>query len=482
MPRDRAPLTEYGYSLGRSVRPRGVDLWSRLDRSTRVIGPMGSGKTMRLLAPALRSAPGAALATTTKADLYLLTVVPRRRLGPVVAMDPLRIVPGADPLRWSPIYGAQKSRTAENRGRAFAAGGGTTRAAAESEGAAFYRHRAGTLLMCLFHAAALDGASLRDVLRWAAHPGDPAPHTILATNPGAVPGWDDKLHGLLTGDSRMLTNTLGTVELALAPFDHPDVLEMVDVPHEQCTDLRRLILDRGTVYALGKDTPYGSLSPLMTAICEDVFDTAEDLAYEAPTERLDPPFLAALDEAPNIAPIPTLRQRIADGRGRGIGVIYAAQSWAGVEARWGQSEADELAASTSNVVVYGGCKDPRFLADMEKLCGLTEVTKRSHSRSHAPGGALLGPGTSSTSTHKAWEPVLRAHEIGTLDVDRGHALILAGNLPPVIARQPALFQQRKLWREVITGEVETVRAENTTARTRGSAAPGSGGVAVTKEV
>ncbi|WP_019874035.1 type IV secretory system conjugative DNA transfer family protein [Sporichthya polymorpha] len=451
--------TEYGYRLGRSVRPRGVELWSRLDRSTRVIGPMGSGKTMRLIAPALREAPGAALATSTKADLYELTVVPRRARGPVVAMDPLRIVPGAEPLRWSPIHGAERSRVAEHRGRAFTAGVRTGMTVA-SEGAIFYRHRAGSLIMCLLHAAALDGASIRQVLAWSRRPHDPAPRRILDTHPGAEPGWADKLAGIVTGDDRTIGNTMATVEQALAAFDHEELTAAIDLPTEKCTDVRALIRANGTVYALGKDTAYGSVAPLVTAIVEDVLDAAEEIGYERPGGRLDPPFLAALDEAPSIAPIPTLRQRVADGRGRGICVIYAAQGWAGVVARWGAAEAAELAAITSNLVVYGGCKDPDFLHEMERLCGQRRITVANRSRTHGRYGSA------SVSTQETWEPVLRAHEIGTLDVARGNALVLAENLPPVIARQTALFERRRLWRSVVEPELKEVRAEAARVRSR----------------
>ncbi|HEX3829084.1 MAG TPA: TraM recognition domain-containing protein [Sporichthyaceae bacterium] len=450
--------TQLGYSLGRSVKPAGVALWARLDRSTRVIGPMGSGKTMRLLAPALRDAPGAALATSTKADLYELTFVPRDKLGPVVVMDPLGIAPGAPPMRWSPIHGAIDSRVAETRGRAFAAGTRSVNAVL-SDGALFYKQRAGAMIMCLLHAAALDGASIRNVLAWSRRPTDPAPRRILDRSPDAAPGWGDKLAGLVTGDERTVGNTLATLEQALAPFDHEHVAAAIDLPPEKCTGLRALIEAKGTVYALGKDTPYGSVAPLVTAIVEDVLDTAEAIGYGKPSGRLDPPFLAALDEAPNIAPIPSLRQRVADGRGRGISVIYAAQGWASVVARWGPQEAAELASITSNLVVYGGCKDPDFLADMEKLCGQVKVRRKTDSHSSGQYGSR------STSIHESWEPVLRAHEIGTLDVDRGHALVLAENLPPIIACQPALFQQRKLWRDVIEPELAAVRAKTASART-----------------
>lgn len=378
-------------------------------------------------------------------------------------MDPMQIVPGAPPLLWSPINGAQDSRVAEKRARAFASGARSAKGSS-SDGAVFFRQRAGTLLMCLLHAAALDGASLQDFLKWARRPSDPAARRILDHHPAAAPGWADKLDELLTGDDRTVGNTLASVAAALAPFDHSDVVDLVDAPAERCTDLRQILEARGTVYALGKDDVYGSIAPLVTAIVEDVFDTAEAIADSSPTKRCDPAFLACLDEAPNLSPIPTLRQRVADGRGRGICCMYAAQGWSSVVARWGEDDAAELASFTSNVVVFGGCKDPEFLEDMSKLCGEMKVTKKTQSHSRGVNG------TASTSTHEAWEPVLRPHEIGRLDVARGHTLVLAENLPPVISRMTALFERKKLWRDVIEPEIALVREETERARAQHRAA------------
>lgn len=456
MTEPKLPPTELGYRLGRSVRPRGVKLWSRLDRSTRVIGPMGSAKTARLLAPALRETPGSALATSFDTDLYELTVMPRRLRGPVVAMDPLGIIPGAAPLRWSPIHGAVDPQVAQTRARAFIAAGAPS---GNGDGAVFHRRRAGSLLMCLLHAAALDGARLRDVLAWAANPQDPAALHILASHPEAAPGWADKLLGLTGGDDRMLANTLACLELGLSPFDHAAVRAACDVPAERCTDLTAMITASGTVYAVGKDSIYASIAPLITAMAEDVLDAADALGRSAPIGRLDPPFLAVLDEAPKLTPIPSLRQRLADGRKTGMAVIYGTQSWASVIDRWGLAEASELASATATTVVYGGCKDPVFLLDLERVCGQTRVTTRIHHRPRdSDGKARRG----STTVAQTWEPVLRAHQIAALDPGRGHALILAENLPPVIAAQPSLQQQPKLWRR-ITVEVEAVRAENKVA-------------------
>ena len=58
--------TDVGWRIGRSQSPRGVELWSRYDRTTGVFGEQGSGKTLDVLAPALLAHRGAGMATLTK--------------------------------------------------------------------------------------------------------------------------------------------------------------------------------------------------------------------------------------------------------------------------------------------------------------------------------------------------------------------------------------------------------------------------------
>src|ERR1035437_2925652 len=50
-----------GWRIGQAREPPGGQLWVPWDRTTGVIGPQGSGKTLDLLTPALLAAPGAAL-------------------------------------------------------------------------------------------------------------------------------------------------------------------------------------------------------------------------------------------------------------------------------------------------------------------------------------------------------------------------------------------------------------------------------------
>lgn len=186
---------------------------------------------------------------------------------------------------------------------------------------------------------------------------------------------------------------------------------------------------------------------------------SDEPALASPAGRLDPAVLAALDEAPNIAPIPSLRQRVADGRGRGITVVYGLQAWASARARFGEDTAKELAAFTNNVIVLPGDKDPDFLKDMSDLCGQVERERTTKTTS---GGDRGGH---STATHMALEPVLRGDEIRGLPA--GHALVLADNLPPIVTRLDGMWTWDS-WSE-LESHVRDLRAADEAERTRRAA-------------
>ncbi|MFJ8385583.1 type IV secretory system conjugative DNA transfer family protein [Streptomyces sp. NPDC094438] len=454
---------DFGYSLGVSQRPKGVPLYSRADKACRVIGPMGSGKTLRFFAPLIRNWRGPVLATSTKPDLVELTLDARQHGDrPVLVFDPQNIAPSLPRFRWLPITGAEDTETAMMRAKALVAGSRTPGSASQSsEGSAFYKGQAAKVLAALLHAAALDGASLDQLLRWARKFGDPAPLGILTTHPGAGPGWADMLRTSTTGDSRTVGNTAVTLEAALEPLMHESVVEALQGKKGQApTDFREFLDAGGTIYLLGKDSAANSIAPLTTAVTEDLLDIAEAHAIASPAGRLDPPLLGALDEAPNIAPIPSLRQRVADGRGRGITIVYGLQGWASATARFGEDTAKELASFTNHVVVFGAAKDPVFLKEMSELCGQVERVRTTRTTT---GGDRGGE---STATHTALEAVLRSDEIkGLAD---GHALVLADNLPPVISLLDGMWTWDS-W-DTIQGHMRALRQANEDERLRQQAA------------
>jgi type IV secretion system protein VirD4 len=270
---------EVGWHLGRAHEPRGGQLWVPWDRTAGVIGPQGSGKTLDLLIPALLGASGAALVTLTKVDDLLLSFPVRSRDGrPSLVLDPFGLAGGLPELVWDPIAGCVDPMLAERRAKAFTAG--TIKAAMGGgygdDAARFYAAEAAKVIQAFFHAAALTGRSLDDVLRWVANPtiaGEPG--EILLQHPHAAPYWLGLLHGALQGDDRTAGNTITTIQQAMSLFFQEQIRRRcVPSPGRPATDVAEVIRRGGTIYLLGREDPYASASPLMTAVAEQVLDIA----------------------------------------------------------------------------------------------------------------------------------------------------------------------------------------------------------------
>ena len=419
---------EIGWRLGRSAIRGGVELWVPYDRTAGVYGPQGSGKTLDLLTPALLNCPGGALVTLTKAEDLLLTLDGRSSGGrPVAVLDPFDLLPGIPELIWDPVAGCENSMVAERRAKAFTAGtvrGAVTKGSGD-EAARFYAAEGAKVLQAYFHAAALIGATLEHVLEWVADPLNAVqPEEILRTHSGAAPFWDGLLRGALYGDDRTAGNTITTVQQALALFFQESIRRRCTPgPGRPATDLRALIAGCGTIYLLGRDDPYASASPLMTAIAEHILDTALQIAGDSPYGRLCPSFLACLDELPSTTPLPTLRTRMANERALGISFVYAAQTWRQLVVCYGEDEARALFGLTNHLVIFGGGKDGRFYREISELVGTTRVPRRNFT---------LGRGMGGSNLYGEDVPILRPEEIRQLP--ERYALVIAENARPFIAK------------------------------------------------
>jgi type IV secretory pathway TraG/TraD family ATPase VirD4 len=417
-----------GWRLGRSDTPRGVALWVRYDRTTGVYGEQGSGKTLDVLAPALLRHDGPGLATLTKIDDLLLTAGRRAAGGrPISVLDPFGAAPGLPQLVWDPLAGCVDPKIAEKRAKAFAAGTvtGAVTGGRQDSAARFYAAETTKVLKAFFHAAALTGRTLDHVLDWVANPvAADTPAEILQQHPHAARFWDGLLAGALHGSPDTVGNTVTTVQQAMELFFQPDIrTRCLPGPGRAATDLAELIGRRGTVYLLGREDPYASAAPLMTAVAEHVLDTALGLAAAARHGRLTPCFLACLDELPSTAPLPTLRVRMANERALGLSFIYAAQTWKQMVVCYGDDEARSLFGLTNNLIIFGGGKDIHFYREISDLIDDVRISR--HTVTDGPGG--IGTTRSSEDVR-----VLRPGDIRRLRDRR--ALVVAGNAPPIIAQ------------------------------------------------
>ena len=315
--------TEFGYRLGRAVTAGHRQLWASWESSMLVIGPPGCGKTFRLLVPALLDHPGPAIVTSTKVDIYEATAKARQARGrPVWVLDPEDMAPAGGQVRWSVVRGCEDTRTAERRAAALVAGapGGQT---VDTGNSAFFKTSALSVLKAFLHAAALGDKTIVDVTRWCR--GDHAEaQAILAGQADVMVDPARMLTQHTIGAPETTSGVMRYVENTLACFAHRPVIDLCTPSPDDDFDMHRFVSEGGTVYLLGRGEKVSSASALTTAFCEELLYVAGDvIAPTRPGRRLTPPLLACLDEAPSVAPIPTLPLQLADARGRGIVVILS---------------------------------------------------------------------------------------------------------------------------------------------------------------
>ena len=236
------------------------------------------------------------------------------------------------------------------------------------------------------------------------------------------------------------------------------------VPSEQrpATNIADIIREGvRSVYLLGREDPYASASPLMTAVAEHVLDTAIQQANSSQFGRLCPPMLACLDELPSTAPLPTLRTRMANERALGLSFIYAAQTFRQLAAIFGEQEARALVGLTNVLVWFGGSKDVSFNQEVSDLVGRVRVPRSSWQ---------MGGGRGRT-IHSEEIPILRPEELRQLPDKQ--ALVVAENARPIIARlrrciegrngERLLAQQRALREQLAANREGVVDVETRTA-------------------
>jgi len=469
---------DVGWRLGRSAIPRGIELWCPYDRTTGVFGEQGSGKTLDVLAPALLAHPGAAMATLTKLDDLLLTAGRRQRplghvgvdLGgvvgggagggggvprPIAVLDPFGAAPGLPEFVWDPVAGCVDPKVAEKRAKAFAAGTvtGAVSGGRQDGAARFYAAETAKVLQGFLHAAALTGRSLEHILEWVANPvAAEQPAEILQQHPHSARFWDGLLSGALHGSADTVGNTVTTVQQAMGLFFQPEIRRRcVPSVGRSATDIADLIGRNGTIYLLGREDPYASAAPLMTAIAEHVLDTALAVANTSPHGRMTPSFLACLDELPSTTPLPTLRVRMANERALGLSFIYASQTWKQMVVSYGEDEARSLFGLTNNLVIFGGGKDIHFYKEISDLIDDVRISRQTVSD---------GPGGIGTSRAGEDVRVLRPGDIRR--IAEKHALVIAGNAPPIIAKLRRCFDGKD--GQLLADELATARGRVSHAR------------------
>jgi type IV secretory pathway TraG/TraD family ATPase VirD4 len=406
---------DLGFFLGTSRR---ADCYASVEDSMVILGPPRSGKGYNLVIPFILDAPGAVVTTSTRPDNLAATMTARARRGPVAVFDPQGLARGVTgALRWSPIRGCESPQTAMLRANALCAGAGS----GITDGG-FWIQQTNTVVRCLLQAAALDGRTAVDLYRWSlSAPAASQAVSVLAESPGAAPLWSQALDAVITADQRQRDSVWSIVSTVFGPLADPRVVTQLTPASGEEFHPAQFLRDCGTLYLLGTASGASATANFVSALIEDVVETARRLAGASVGARMDPPLALILDEAANY-PLPSLGALMSEGGGTGIATVAVLQSLAQARARWGHDSAQAIWDSAIAKVILGGSSNASDLRDIAQLIGERDVQEVSIS--HQSGG---GRNISESTRQRG---ILDPSMIRSIKV--GHGLLMLRAAAPIM--------------------------------------------------
>ena len=394
-------------------RLRGTEVAAAAADSVAVVGVTGMGKTVTLAVPAaLRWTQGPRLVTSVKVDDQIRdTQTHARSLGQVQIFDPSGSYPG-ERARWSPL---SECGHPDHARRTVAGLVDAVSYARSDRQDPFWRQAAVELLAPLFHAAALDNKTMRDLLRWVSRRTTDEALAVLQAH--GVVELADGLRGVLrTEDPRTLGNVWATVQGMLSPYREQSVLQATEATD---IDLDRFLAGTNTLYLVAPLLEQARFRPIFEALIRALLGRAERLAMASPTGSLPLPLLLLLDEAANFAALSDLDHVVSTCRSLGITVVTIWQDVAQVRARYGD-RADTILSNHKARLLFGASGDPATLQWASGLIGQEERGRWSTS---------IGASGERSRTHSVEQrqlvPTERLRQLGW-----GHAVLIYANLPP----------------------------------------------------
>jgi type IV secretion system protein VirD4 len=419
------PVTEYAAlvaTTGYSIAGGGgtAEIWSSCEDVTLRSGGPRRGKSGSLAAHVV-DAPGAVLCTSTRTDLLNVTREVRAQRGKILIFNPTGLGKVPSTVRWSPLSGCDDFPTAQRRAEAM-----IKSQSGESE---IWAEQARRILAVLFHAAARKGARMQKVADWLADASDLAGAEIIAAlqgTPNALALVSEVSQFMGTND-KTKTSITTTAAPALRWLANTRAAEVGDAPDGDAFNVRDFIEQAtGTLYLIGSPET-APVTPLISALTAEVAHQLRMVAGDQPSERLDPPFTAVLDEMTLAIPELNVAQWTADMGGRGVTMHLSIQSLAQMRGIWGADRASEILNNVSLLLVFGGTKSAE---DLEALTKITGQRLETLDEDDARYTALLDPATISA-------------------LPKFQVLVFSPGLRPMLGWAPQIWQRRTrrtIWR------------------------------------
>lgn len=355
--------------------------WGRSEDSVGIVGPPRYGKTSGLITPMLYWWSGPAIVASTRGDVLHATGDWRSRGdSQVYVYDPFGSEPGLASMRWTPLAGCTDPALVYRRVSEMTAMAGAGLAEAKH-----WQSGAARILRGAFHAAALEGLPLSEVMRWLALQDVSQPAAILEASSSPARSWGASLSGLDRLGDRERGSFFSVALETLEVIEEPTVRASTEAND---LDIDAFLSSRSTLYVVSPSHYQAALAPMIVGLITAITQRAAELAQASAGGRLDPPLLVALDEVSNIAPLDGLAGLVSEGAGRGIITMWADQTLDRLRERYGAHQAAAIFGASSAKLVYGGMandSDLRMLSAWEGEHRETQTTR------YAGGGEAVDP-------------------------------------------------------------------------------------------
>jgi type IV secretory pathway TraG/TraD family ATPase VirD4 len=328
------------------------------ESSLLVFGPTRAGKTRGVVVPAILGWAGPIITTSVKDDVFRWTSKERSRLGRIdVIGDPSH----SNGIFWDPVLDLQTSEDASafaslllRVSRSYAASSGDAK---------FWFHLAEPLVAGIARLASLSGSSetIEELLQL-----ELVEELVDLLVRSGEESLAESLMSLVRGDARQIASLqLTAVELLRPIVDAAKLFG--DRPHRTIASMLGSDRSNGqpTLYIDAPLRLQRQLAPYFTALIESMVDRM----LEA-DDKHRPPTLIVLDEAANIAPIPSLGRLASIGTSYGVQLVSIFQDMAQLSGTYG-SESGVIVNNHRSRLFLSGIGDPETLRLMETIMGGT---------------------------------------------------------------------------------------------------------------
>lgn len=399
-------------------------------------GPPQSGKSAGIAIPALLEWAGPAVASSIKTDLLSATLARRQAVGPAFVFDPFGLA-GGPSHTWSPLHAARTWDGALEVAWRLAGAGELNHATVE--GGDFWAVAAEQRLAPLLYAAASSGAGMDSVVRWTHGQGARELDETLARITGEAANEAqlgdahaayDAVRAFEAQADRTRTSIEATAQTLMRAYRFQQVQRSAQTS-EITAD--RLLDEAATLYLIGDAKASKLLRPIFLALLGEVVDRAYERATQA-GGRLERPLLLCLDEAGNVAPLPSLAEIASTAPSHNIQLVTIFHDLAQARTRYGQ-QAESLVNSHRARILLPGVADLETLRYFSGLTGEEEARDRTHT---------TGAGGTTRSTSRRRRPLVAPEALRQLP--EHHALLLYGRIAPTQIRLRLWFEDRRLRR------------------------------------